>query len=267
VKALAIMYHDVVEGDLESSGFPGAGANVYKLERADFARHLDAIREAAGGGQLETIEGRGDWGRRQPVLLTFDDGGVSAHEIVAAMLEERGWRGHFFITTDWIGRPGFLNEAQIRELRRRGHVVGSHSASHPARMSHVSWEQMQREWRSSTQALAQILGEPVKVASVPGGYYSRRVSEAAALAGIEALFTSEPTNRARESGGCLVLGRYVVRRGMGPEWSGGFAAGRLAPRWKQTAFWTAKRSAKALGGEAYLRLRERLLRISGRNQP
>jgi peptidoglycan/xylan/chitin deacetylase (PgdA/CDA1 family) len=265
VKALAIMYHDVVEGDLESSGFPGVGANVYKLERADFARHLDAIGEAAGAGQLQTIESRRDWGNGQPVLLTFDDGGISAHAIIAAMLEERGWRGHFFITTDWIGRPGFLNEAQIRELRRRGHVVGSHSASHPARMSHVSWEQMQREWRDSTLALAEILQEPVKVASVPGGYYSRRVGEAAALAGIEALFTSEPTNRAREWGGCLVLGRYVVQRGMGPECSGDFAAGRLVPRWKQAALWTAKKSAKALGGEAYLRLRERLLGARNRS--
>ena len=32
MQALAIMYHDVVEnGDFESSGFPGEGANVYKL--------------------------------------------------------------------------------------------------------------------------------------------------------------------------------------------------------------------------------------------
>jgi len=265
VKALAIMYHDVVEGDLESSGFPGAGANVYKLERADFSRHLDAIREATAAGQPQILESRRDWGSRLPVLLTFDDGGVSAHGIIAAMLEERGWRGHFFITTDWIGRPGFLNEGQIRELRRRGHVIGSHSSSHPARMSRVSWDQMRREWQDSTQALAKILQEPVKVASVPGGYYSRRVSEAAALAGIEALFTSEPTNLARESGGCLVLGRYVVQRGMGPEWSGGFAAGRLAPRWKKAAFWTAKKSAKALGGEAYLRVREMLLGAKNRS--
>ena len=266
MKALAIMYHDVVEGDFESSGFPGAGANVYKLERADFARHLDAISEATGAGQLQIIEGRSNWGNSQPVFLTFDDGGVSAHGIVAAMLEERGWRGHFFIATDWIGRPGFLNEAQIRDLRRRGHVIGSHSSSHPARMSRVRWDQMRREWQDSTQVLAQILGDPVKVASVPGGYYSPRVSEAAALAGIEALFTSDPTNRARESDGCLVLGRYVVQRGMGPEWSGGFAAARLAPRWKQAALWTAKKTAKALGGEAYLRVRERLLGAKHRTQ-
>jgi len=117
VKALAIMHHDVVEEDLESSGFSGAGANVYKLERADFARHLDAIGEAAGAGQLQTIEGWADWGNRQPVLLTFDDGGVSAHGIIASMLEERGWRGHFFIATDWIGRPGFLDEAQMSANR------------------------------------------------------------------------------------------------------------------------------------------------------
>ena len=44
MRALAIMYHDVVEnGDFASSGFPGEGARVYKLRREDFERHLDAI--------------------------------------------------------------------------------------------------------------------------------------------------------------------------------------------------------------------------------
>jgi len=43
------MYHDVVEnGDFASSGFPGEGANVYKLRREDFEHHLNAIGAAIG---------------------------------------------------------------------------------------------------------------------------------------------------------------------------------------------------------------------------
>ena len=129
MQALAIMYHDVVEnGDFESSGFPGEGAHVYKLRREDFERHLDAIAAAtAAVSTVRMLEGR-------PVLLTFDDGGVSFHHPIADLLERRGWRGHFFITTDRIGMPGFLTEAQLRELHRRGHIIGSHSCSHPTRM-------------------------------------------------------------------------------------------------------------------------------------
>ena len=240
------MYHDVVEdGNYSASGFPGPGADRYKLDKLEFAQHLRAIREAVG-----------DF----PVVLTFDDGGVSAHERSAAMLEEFGWRGHFFVTTGWIGREGFLTAEQIQELDRRGHVVGSHSVSHPVRMSQLTWEQMVAEWNDSLELLRRILSHPVDCASVPGGYYSRDVARAAAAAGVRTLFTSEPTSRVQIVDGCRVFGRYVVQQGMGPEWSAGLAAGKLVPRMRQALLWKAKQAAKALSGGLYLRAREAILK-------
>jgi hypothetical protein len=100
----------------------------------------------------------------------------------------------------------------------------------------------------------------VTAASVPGGYYSRQVAEAAVEAGIETLFTSEPTAAVHMVNGCRVLGRYVIMQGMGPEWAAGFATGKMGPRLRQALLWNARRAAKALGGEAYLRVREAILR-------
>jgi peptidoglycan/xylan/chitin deacetylase (PgdA/CDA1 family) len=264
MRALAIMYHDVVEdGDFESSGFPGQGANVYKLRRQDFERHLDAIRAAVPIGSVTIVSPLRDTLRQQgiapEVFLTFDDGGVSFARPIADLLEARGWRGHFFITTDRIGQPGFLSAAQIHDLFRRGHVIGSHSHTHPTRMAALGRAAMDDEWRRSLSILSGILGENVKVASVPGGYYSRQVGESAAAAGIEALFTSEPTMEVGTGPGCLTIGRYVIQRGMGPEWSGGLAARQRSFRWRQTALWKAKRVAKVLGGTAYLKLRQAIL--------
>jgi peptidoglycan/xylan/chitin deacetylase (PgdA/CDA1 family) len=257
MQALSIMYHDVVEGSkFESSGFPGRGADSYKLPREEFARQLEAIRAAVHEGAIAVIGRRRALESPPPVFLTFDDGGVSAHWPIAAMLESYGWRGHFFVTTGRIGTPGFVSQAQVYDLHRRGHVIGSHSQSHPERMSALAPEALTREWRDSLSRLSEILGERVKVASVPGGYYSRSVARCAAAAGIEVLFNSEPSARAKVIDGCMVLGRYVVKQGMGPEWAAGFATGRRAPRWKQAAFWNAKRVAKMLGGTAYLRLRK-----------
>ncbi len=248
MKKLSIMYHDVIEnGNYAASGFPGEGAAIYKLDRKDFARQLAAI-QAAGG---------------EKVLLTFDDGGASAYDPVSGMLEQYGWRGYFFVTTDWIGRPGFLTAEQIRALDQRGHVIGSHSCSHPTRMSREPRERLIAEWKQSTERLAAIMGHPVIVASVPGGYYSRQVAEAAAEVGIETLFTSEPTAAVHIVNGCHVLGRYAIVQGMGPEWASGFATGKLAPRLRQALLWNAKRAAKTLGGEAYLRVREAILRGLG----
>ena len=237
----SIMYHDVVEnGDFAASGFPGEGANVYKLRREDFERHLDALGETR-------------------VHLTFDDGGASFLDPIAGMLEERGRRGWFFITTGRIGTPGFLSADQVRELHRRGHTVGSHSDTHPTRMAALTRAEMDREWRVSLDRLSGVVGAHVTTASVPGGYYSREVGRAAAAQGIAQLFTSEPTARVANVDGCMVYGRYVVMRGMPAAWSAGFAAGSPAYCWRQTALWKAKRVAKALGGEAYLKVRRSIL--------
>jgi peptidoglycan/xylan/chitin deacetylase (PgdA/CDA1 family) len=259
MQALAIMYHDVVEdADFESSGFPGEGANVYKLRREDFERHLDAIRAAVPEKTVATIS-PGQNTIAPEVYLTFDDGGVSAASPIASVLEAHGWRGHFFITTDRIGQPGFLSAHQIRDLYLRGHVIGSHSHTHPTRMAALSRAEMDEEWRRSLGILSSILRVDVKLASVPGGYYSPQVGKSAEAAGIEALFTSEPTMDVEVLPGCLVIGRYVIQRGMGPEWSAGFAARRRSFRWRQTALWTAKQVAKRVGGTAYLKARKAIL--------
>ena len=130
-------------------------------------------------------------------------------------------------------------------------------------MAALTRAELDREWRQSIARLSEVLGDAVKVASVPGGYYSREVGESAAAAGIEALFTSEPTAQVAMLNGCRVLGRYVVQRGMPPQWSAGFAAGSPAQCWRQSALWKAKRVAKSLGGNAYLQLRQAILERKG----
>jgi peptidoglycan/xylan/chitin deacetylase (PgdA/CDA1 family) len=259
MRSLAIMYHDVVEhDDFASSGFPGEGAHVYKLRREDFERHLDAIAAVVPATAVSHVANRREWSGT-PVFLTFDDGGVSALHPTADLVERHNWRGHFFITTGRIGTPGFMDAAAVRELHTRGHVIGSHSATHPTRMAALSRAALDREWRESLARLSEIAGTSIRVASVPGGYYSHEVARSAAAAGVEILFTSEPSAETQTIDGCLIVGRYVVQRGMGPEWSAGFARGSISFRWKQTALWKAKRVAKAAGGCLYLNLRQAVL--------
>ena len=109
--------------------------------------------------------------------ITVDDGGLSYYTHIADRLEAHGWRGLCFVTTDFIGTRGFLDAAQIRELDARGHVIGSHSTSHPARFSALRARRDAAEWTLSRHVLEDILGHAVDVASVPGGYYSRTVAQ------------------------------------------------------------------------------------------
>src|SRR5437764_1202238 len=95
-----------------------------------------------------------------------------------------------------------------------GELASSGFPHGDARMSHCSPEQLLLEWEESARVLSNILGDKVRVASVPGGYYSKRVAEAAASSGIEVLFNSEPTSRIKHVKGCMVLGRYSIQQGV-----------------------------------------------------
>ena len=202
-------YHDVTD-DPAASGFQRPGARPYRLTPGAFAAHLAAL--GAAGSPPELI---GDLNLTQPgrhVLLTFDDGGKSALYAGDA-LAARGWRGHFFIVTNLIGQRTFLEPGEIRYLRQCGHVIGSHTHTHPNLFRELSEHAMLAEWRVSCDRLAQLLGEPCDVASVPGGDMSARVHRSAARAGVRFLFTSEPTFTPAHDAGCWTLGRFMVKTG------------------------------------------------------
>jgi peptidoglycan/xylan/chitin deacetylase (PgdA/CDA1 family) len=258
MRALSLEYHDVVEPDaFDASGFPGAGPGSYKLLASDFDRHLDAIAASIPRPAVRAIDWLASPGHDRPLFITFDDGGVSAYDRIAAALERRGWRGHFFVTSGRIGTSTFLSAGQIRELSARGHVIGTHSQSHPARMGACSPERVLEEWTRSVSSLADILGEPVLTGSVPGGFYTRMVAEMGARTGLRVLFTSAPTTRCHTVDGCHVVGRYTLRRWSRAEAAGALASGRLAPRSAQWALYTGLNLARTLAGDHYTRLRQR----------
>lgn len=259
LKSIALGYHDVVEElRREPSAERRCPAN-YALDRLSFRDHLEAILRRVPRASIRTIERQESWGELWPVFLTFDDGAIGAYDCVAPELELHGLRGHFFITTDWLGKPGFVSTSQIVDLRRRGHVIGSHTCSHPERMSHLGNLELAREWSRSSAILSDLLGEPITVASVPDGYYSQRVGQSAAEAGIRVLFNSEPTAAVSSQAGMLVLGRYAIFAATPPAVAAGLAAGSKSLRSRQWALWQVKKGAKAVGGEAYLSLRRRVL--------
>jgi peptidoglycan/xylan/chitin deacetylase (PgdA/CDA1 family) len=257
------MYHDVVEaGDPNASGFQGKGPGRYKLDWTLFEQHLHAIAEAGGTpGKVAAFASTREGNGGAPLFLTFDDGGLSAGEIGTA-LARRQWTGHFFVPVDFIGRPGFLDEAGIAALARMGHVIGTHSCSHPIPMSRLSDDELVEEWRRSIDKLSQITGDAVTAGSVPGGYGSSRVAGAAAKSGLDVLFTSEPVITVRSVGGCLLLGRYAILAGTPAATAARLARGDRAIRLRQLASWKAKGVAKAVLGDRYRSIRTAVLERS-----
>ncbi|HWC75401.1 MAG TPA: polysaccharide deacetylase family protein [Gemmatimonadales bacterium] len=208
-----LMYHEVTD-DPRTSGFQRRGALPYTFTRSAFSAHLEAIATAPVKPELVTDLGL-DQGKNsgRHLLLTFDDGGASAR-YTAEELEKRGWRGHFFIVTARIGERTFLKRADIRALRSAGHIIGSHSHTHPDIFRNLSREMMVTEWRVSCAILESLLGESCIAASVPGGDISRTVLESVDEAKVRYLFTSEPYLKPEQVGDTWVMGRVILKSGV-----------------------------------------------------
>ena len=246
-----LLFHDVYVNDPRESGFASPAADRYKLSAAAFDRELAGL--AAALPHARTF------------ALTFDDGGVSFYTCVADRLEALGWRGYCLISTDYLDRPGFLSSTQVRELHRRGHIIGSHSASHPARIDRCSRAAIVDEWRRSIAKLEDLVGSRIDTASVPGGWYSRAVAESAAAAGVTTLFTSEPVCASGLIDGCRIEGRFTLRRQSAPGLAARLVTRAPWSRWSMRAEWRAKAAIKPVLGPFYLRVADWLTPASASN--
>jgi peptidoglycan/xylan/chitin deacetylase (PgdA/CDA1 family) len=246
------MYHDVVDRGAEAlSGFTTADADLYKVDPEQFAAHLKALTKNRTTGS--DIAAAGD--ARQRLFVTFDDGGRSAYTHIAPQLELNNWRGHFFVATDYIDTKTFLTSDQIRDLDGRGHIIGSHSASHPLRMAAATDDAIFGEWRRSLEKLSDILKKRPSIASIPGGLYSNQVAAMASRAGIRKLFTSEPTTRTWQVAETICYGRYTIKRNTSPGTVAAIAGGEATPWLRQWLSWNVKKIAKSAAGHTYLDLR------------
>lgn len=185
-----LMYHDVYETSVKESGFQTDGANHYKITEASFEEQLRSIKE-------------------YPITYTFDDGGVSFYTIIAPILEKLGLVGHFYIATDRIGCEGFMSEAQIKDLHQRGHMIGSHSCTHPSDFRELSFKARKKEWENSVQRLSGLIGEPVKEVSIPNGFLLEDDLPIFKSLGIATIYTSKLGEK-RQCDGMDVVGRIGI---------------------------------------------------------
>lgn len=253
----ALMYHE-----LELPGRPlaeeGPGYAAYCIGRDAFCAQLDALA-AAGlrGVALGTAHARPAPGT---VAITFDDGCETDWTEAAPALRERGFGATFFVIAGFVGRPGYLSRAQLRELAAAGFELGSHSATHrmlPALAPH----ELEAELAGSRATLEDASGAPVRHFSFPHGRWSPEAIAAALRAGYETISTSEAgLNGPRTS--AARLRRIAVQRG-----TDAAAVVRLARGhglWRRVARTAALDAGKRILGEgAYAAIRERLMRSRG----
>src|SRR5262249_30066788 len=118
------------------------------------------------------------------VVLTFDDGNRSDHELALPALVRRGLRAAFFLSPALVGREGYLTWEEARALAQAGMAVGARGLDHTL-LSQVPEGSLVRPLSEARQRLEAGLGRAVTSLSLPGGAGGEAALSAAAEAGFE----------------------------------------------------------------------------------
>jgi len=128
-------------------------------------------------------------GQRLPaktVAITFDDGYEDNYLNAFPILKEAGVQATMFIAVNHLGREGYMNWEQVKELSASRVIdIGSHTLNH-AWLPAQDDEALIREIAGSKERLEKETGHAVKVLSYPLGGFNekvRKVTEEAGYAG------------------------------------------------------------------------------------
>jgi peptidoglycan/xylan/chitin deacetylase (PgdA/CDA1 family) len=206
------MYHELsVPNRALSHREPGY--TRYVVSASDFRNHMEDVAHqgwlAASVSQaIQSFNGK-------TVCVTFDDGCETDLLAAAPILKECGFGATFYITVGFLGKPGYLSEAQVHELSALGFEIGCHSMTHPY-LPDIDDHRLHDETAGAKDSLEQITGGAVEHFSCPGGRWNRRVVEAVKAAKFRTMATSR-TGMNFESTNPLRLTRIAVLKGTSVE--------------------------------------------------
>ncbi|MDA2915343.1 polysaccharide deacetylase family protein [Nitrospinae bacterium AH_259_B05_G02_I21] len=152
------------------------------------------------------------WG----VVISFDDGYLSAAEEAWPVLKALGWPAVCFVSTGpkesdskayWSRWPRLSLEEWVA-LDAEGFTVGAHGVSHRP-LTGLSASALRAELVESRQTLESVLGRPVRWLSYPHGSVNGPVLQATREAGFNVGFTSRP-GKVAVGGELLAIPRIEV---------------------------------------------------------
>lgn len=193
-------------------------ANKYTLKEKDFQSHIkflcannyksilvDEYYQSLLNPSLKIPE--------KSVVITFDDGHESNYTIALPILKKHNFKATFFITTDWIGKSGYMTSKQLEKLKEEGMSIQSHAKTHFF-LDEMSIDNIYEELEQSKKVIENILNEKVAFLSFPGGRYNGNVIKCAKELGYHAFFSSLPFSIKR-FGDVFLIGRYGMKYSFG----------------------------------------------------
>ncbi len=180
-----LVYHRVEKGPVLGSTWIGARG---------FRRQMSFLLNA--GYKCVDLDAKLLSGSTKEFCITFDDALLCLYENAVPVLDALGLTATFYIVSGYIGRLSHwdvyqrphMDQDQIRELLRKGHRIGSHTATHPD-LRRLSDTELRTELEGSKADLENRFGVAINSIAYPFGFYNDRVAQAAARAGYGSALT------------------------------------------------------------------------------
>jgi len=166
---------------------------------------------------------------------------------------------HVFLTgaTGFLGKPGYLSRAQVRELSSLGFEIGCHSMTHQY-LDDLKQSALRHEISDAGKSLEDLIARKVEHFSCPGGRYSAEALATAKEAGYRSVATSHARANCPATNP-FELGRVAIMRDLNRKRFEAICAGDAL--WKMRfAESTRDIARRLLGNDSYDRLRVRILR-------
>ena len=193
MRDLVLTFHGIGTAPV---GIPDA-ERPYWMPEADFLAFI-----AGAGAKVQRLGLR--------LTASFDDGNHSDLAIAAPALQKHGVAGLFFPCSARIGKHGYLDGADLRQLAAQGFGIGSHGVDHLPWAS-LAPTHLTEELTQSKAVIEAVLGQPVSTAAMPFGSYNRRVLAGLRSAGYRTVYSSNP---GLAHSGAFFQRRISYRQGM-----------------------------------------------------
>ena len=116
-------------------------------------------------------------------VLTFDDGYEDFYKDSFSLLKKYNMKATIYIINDFIGRKGFLNDAELKEIAKSGLVeIGAHTLDH-LYLKLIPKSVAEKQILESKKDLEKRYGIDVKTIAYPYGAFSQETIDLTKQAG------------------------------------------------------------------------------------